>query len=262
MLNKPFDEITKDDIEALITHEVAESKTLEYKQQLHGNSDGDKKEFLYDVSSFANASGGDIIYGITEKLDAAGKNTGIPEQANGLSGVNTDETIRRLESSIQDGIAPRIPGVQIKPISGFANPVLIIRIPKSWNSPHMVIFKSASRFYSRNSAGKYQLDVDEIRTAFIASDSLAERIREFRIDRIAKLIAGKAPIVLETGPKSVLHILPIESFSIGKSVNITKISQNLDLLRPIHSYQVSRRYNFDGIVKYAPISNNENSAYS
>ena len=31
----------------------------------------------------------------------------------------------------------------------------------------MTTFKNASKFYARNSAGKYQLDVGELRTAFI-----------------------------------------------------------------------------------------------
>ena len=39
---------------------------------------------------------------------------------------------------------------------------IIVRVPNSLNRPHMVVFKQWSRFYSRNSAGKYQLDVHEL----------------------------------------------------------------------------------------------------
>ena len=194
MINKSFYEITKRDIESLIVNEVAEGKTLEYKEELPGSSDGDKKEFLYDISAFANASGGDILYGIAEKRDVNKKSTGIPGKLSGLSGINIDAEIRRLQSCIQDGIAPRIPGIQIRPVDEFAEPVIIIRIPKSWNSPHMVTLKGVSHFYSRNSTGKYQLDIDEIRAAFIASESLAQRIKEFRIDRISKLVADETPV--------------------------------------------------------------------
>lgn len=250
MINKPFDEITKDDIEALIENEVAEGKTLDYKQQLHGNSDADRKEFLYDVSSFANASGGDIIYGIVEKRDEAGKNTGTPEHVRGLPDVNIDEATRRLESSIQDGISPRIPGVQIKAVYGFTHPIIILRIPKSWNSPHMVVFQSVSRFYSRNSNRKYQLDVGEIRAAFAASSELPERIREFRADRISKIQAGETPIPLENRHTILLHVIPIEAFASKLSVEMQGIGKTLPELKALDGDPGIKRFNLDGLMTY------------
>ncbi|MEW6737390.1 MAG: ATP-binding protein, partial [Acidobacteriota bacterium] len=60
MINKPFDQIDKEAIEELIANGVAESKTLDYKEKLpSGNNEG-RREFLADISAFANASGGDI----------------------------------------------------------------------------------------------------------------------------------------------------------------------------------------------------------
>ena len=153
MINKNIDAVTSNDIEALITNQSAESRTLEYKEKLPGNSDDDKKEFLKDVSAFANTSGGDIIYGISEKRDSDGKTTGFPDQAKGLSSINADAEKRRLDSILQDGLDPRIPGVRIETIDGFNDgSIIIIRVPKSWNSPHMVVFKRWSRFFTRNSA--------------------------------------------------------------------------------------------------------------
>lgn len=66
MINKKIDDITIDDIKLLIVNSVCESKSLEYKKELHIENDADKKEFLADVSSFANSTGGDIIFGIEE----------------------------------------------------------------------------------------------------------------------------------------------------------------------------------------------------
>ncbi len=63
-INKPLEAIEESDLQNLVVERVREIKTIEYKQSLPGNSDGEKKEFLYDVSSFANAAGGDLIYGI------------------------------------------------------------------------------------------------------------------------------------------------------------------------------------------------------
>jgi hypothetical protein len=221
MIGKSIDTIAVEDIKSLVANQVAENRTLEYKEQLPGNSDEEKKEFLADISSFANASGGDIIYGVSELRDENGKTTGLPEAAKGLQG-NADAEIRRLESMLQDGLEPRIPGIRTVPIEGFTNgPVIIIRVPKSWNSPHMVVFKNWSRFFARNSAGKYQLDVTEIRSSFVASESLAERIRQFRADRIAKILADETPVSLAENSKIVLHVLPLESFSSGGSIDIS-----------------------------------------
>src|SRR5664280_2298642 len=137
MTSREFDTITNADVEALVTNAVAEGRTIEYKQQLPGNSDEEKREFLADVSSFANAGGGDILYGVVEKRDSDNKPTGIPEKAQGLPGINTDSEILRLDESIRSGIDPRIPGYRIRGIDGFsAGPVLLIRVPKSWASPH------------------------------------------------------------------------------------------------------------------------------
>ena len=58
-LSKPLEAIKESDLQALVDNQVTERKTLEYKEALPGNADGDKMEFQVDVSSFANASGGD-----------------------------------------------------------------------------------------------------------------------------------------------------------------------------------------------------------
>ncbi len=68
VFSKQFDSIVAADLQALVDNSVSETKTLEYKESLPGNSDGDKKEFLADVSSFANASGGYIIFGMKENI--------------------------------------------------------------------------------------------------------------------------------------------------------------------------------------------------
>ncbi|PWB52148.1 MAG: hypothetical protein C3F06_09015 [Candidatus Methanoperedenaceae archaeon] len=58
------------------------------------------------MSSFANAAGGYLIYGMRE-------NSGIASEVCGLENVNADAEIRRLENIIRDGIKPRIPGVSL-----------------------------------------------------------------------------------------------------------------------------------------------------
>jgi predicted HTH transcriptional regulator len=175
MIPKNIDDIKEDDLQALIDNSVSERKTIEYKQSLPKDSDSDKKEFLADVSSLANASGGDIIFGMVED-----KKTGTPKSLDGLSIENPDQEILRLDNIIRDGIEPRIPSVTISPPINLSNSevALVIRIPKSWSSPHRVTFKGHDKFYSRSSNGKYALDVGELRIAFNLSETITERIRQ------------------------------------------------------------------------------------
>src|SRR5881394_1671904 len=102
-----FEKIKESHLQAMVDSATRESKTVEYKQMLPGNSDGEKKEFLFDVSSFANASGGFLIYGIKEEA-------GVPKELCGLGAVNADAEIRRLDSIILSGIEPRLPGLQVR----------------------------------------------------------------------------------------------------------------------------------------------------
>ncbi len=52
--NKNFEEISESDLTELIEVGVPEGVLIEYKSTGYGNADADVKEFLKDVSSFAN----------------------------------------------------------------------------------------------------------------------------------------------------------------------------------------------------------------
>lgn len=147
-LNKPVDAITVADLQALIDNAVPEGKAIDYKEFPIGKSEKDKKEFLADVSSFANASGGHLVIGVKED---GGLAVGLP----GLQGIDSDAEILRLENMLRDGIKPRIPGIDIHSIALPSKAVvIIIHIPRSWAQPHVVDSLGQWRFFSRNSAGK------------------------------------------------------------------------------------------------------------
>ena len=153
-----------------------------------GSKDADKKDFLADVTAFANAGGGDFVYGIREQRDERGQPTGVAEAGEGVSVLNRDALLRQLESVIRDGVEPRVAGLQTHFVDGFpSGPVFLLRIPRSWDAPHMVTFLNVSRFFSRSGASRFQLDVHQLRRAFQAGPERAERLRRFHADYDATL---------------------------------------------------------------------------
>ncbi len=246
MMNKPLDKISLDDLSQLKVNAVTESKTIEYKKKLPTNSDGDRKEFLADISSFANASGGDLIFGITE-------NGGVPQDIEGVDIENVDEEVGKYENLIRNGIEPRVTiSTQSIKISEKKH-VLIFRIGKSWNGPNRVVYKGHDKFYSRHSTGKYSLDTAELRIAFTFSQTLTEKITKFKTERIARLYEGEMPIQFCKGAKIVLHLIPLESFNPNYYIDLKSIIESPRKLKPIYSSICDLRINLEGVLSYSRV---------
>jgi len=243
-LEKTLESITEADLQPLLADEVAEGKAIEYKQSLPDNTDESKREFLADVSSFANAAGGHLIFGILE-------DKGVPVEICGLPGIDPDAEVLRLENLMRDNIEPRILGAAMRPIPlSTSDVVIVVRIPRSWAQPHAVNYVKHWRFYSRNSAGKYALDVSEVRAAFALSETLADRVRTFRAQRLSKIVAGQTPVALGEGGQIVLHIVPFGAFDPGSKVDISSLGSETWRLKPINGSVGGQRYNLDGFVTY------------
>lgn len=241
---KQLEDITEADLEALVESQVSETKTIEYKQALLAGSDSAKKEFLADVSSLANAGGGHLIYGIREE-------EGVPQEICGLEVTDADAEILRLESMMRDGIRPRIPATKVSHVPMPSDKVaIVIEIPRSWAGPHRVIFSGHDKFYSRNSAGKYPLDVDELRAAFLLSETAAERIRNFRAERVAKIVADETPVPIRDNPKVVLHLIPLGTSQPGAILDISA-AQNSGSFQTLYASATAKRYNFDGCLAFS-----------
>jgi hypothetical protein len=252
MLPANIDEITPQHVSALVADKVSERRTLDYKEKVPGGTDQDKKEFLGDVCSFANLVGGDIIYGIRDERNGDGRATGIPECIVGLAGLNLSAERERLESIIRNGIAPRIPNIQTAEfhVDGIGS-VLLLRITRSWIKPHMVTFKGASRFYSRHSTGKYQLDVQEIGQIFAEQRSLGERLRNWRAERIVRVLSDEAPVQVDGPRRLIAHFVPASAL-VGAQQSGTSPSVVRNILRPSSlSLSTDCRYNADGFLVFS-----------
>jgi hypothetical protein len=256
LIPKNLEQITNEDLQALIDNAVLERRTLDYKQSLPRRTDSSKKEFLADVSSFANAAGGDLIYGISQDSE-----TGKPRELIGLLVKNVDQEILRLDNLIRNGIDPRIPSVEIQPCPlSNSRVALIIRVKKSWISPHRVIFGGHDKFYSRSSNGKYPLDVTELRTAFAVASSNVEKVKKFREERISRIFANETPLPFFETAKIVAHIIPLTSFDPVQHIDVKKIAKHHTNLGPINCTGWNYRYNLDGFLTFG--SSREGISYS
>jgi hypothetical protein len=116
----------------------------------------------------------------------------------------------------------------------------------------MVVFGGTSRFYSRNSAGKFQLDVQEIGQAFAEQRSIGEQLRAWQTGRISKLLSDEEPITLEGPGKLILHFIPAVSLFGRQPDHDWRIAGNIvSQLKLSSSYSRSERYNADGFLVHS-----------
>jgi len=243
---KPLSELTSQDLQELVTSKALEDLTHEFKRDLPGNSDTERMEFLYDVSSFANSSGGYMIYGL-EELD------GEAHELIGVSG-DADGNIQRLEQMANSGIEPQIPGLHIVAIPLDENrSTMVVRIPRSPVLPHMVSFKGQSKFFQRGSNGKHPLDVNGIRLLFERHGSTSRWVREFRAMRLAQIQAGDGPIPLKGHATIVLHIIPLATADPVFAIDLRQVLAVREgpLVHPMQNNSHLDRCNGDGFLTYS-----------
>jgi len=93
------------------------------------------------------------------------------------------------------------------------------------------------------------LDVQEIRHAFLSSESIVRRIRDFRLDRVAKVGVGDTPVAMNDYPKIVLHYIPLSAFETSQELDLANIPHKYYNQPQISNY-TSHRFNLDGVLFY------------
>jgi hypothetical protein len=173
--------------------------------------------------------GGDLIYGIREGKEANGNTVAVAVE--GVAGADADKVKLRLENLIRSSLKPRLIGYSIREIGlSNGNTAFIIRVPGSWNSPHVVEHEGHRRFYYRNSSGTHPKDVTELRYAMHFSETLLQRLEECWLDRLAKVAADES---LATLAKVVLHLQPLDSVHPYTQVEVKLARREPELLPTI-----------------------------
>ncbi|MEM9046795.1 MAG: ATP-binding protein, partial [Pseudomonadota bacterium] len=241
MFESTIDQLTLADIESLVEQTTPEGRSLEFKRDLYGGSDKDKKEAAADISAMANGSGGTLIIGIAEKNGAAHELVGVKSS-------NPDDLILKIEGSLRSSLEPILQGVRIKwiPMSETRG-VLVIGIPRSWAGPHRVIASKDRNFYIRDENGKHPMTVEELRRAFTAGPDLQRSIENFREERLAMITNDEGPLAVKPGfPILVVHIVPYIAFRERYNVDLTDV-----LLAPMGASGWSDFRSLDGKVSYS-----------
>src|SRR5258708_691478 len=223
---KPLNELTIDDIKNFIEQKIPEGKELEYKSQLlnyqtvvaskdkNPNTQKREHDLLAAISSFANTEGGYLLIGIEA-------NNGLPKSINGIIADSSDHIKQAIENLLSAGLDPRINigDYEIFPVpSKKKSYVIVIHVQKSWTGPHRLCFNESSRFYGRNSSGRFVMDTDQIKSAILFSESIVTKIKDFQKERIEdikkQLSTGslEIPARVTNGSFITLHAIPLNSF--------------------------------------------------
>jgi len=238
--------ITKEVLEALIKSGIAEGDTLDYKRAINLEKSQAKLELCSDVASFANGFGGEIVFGMDE--DGNGK----AKELVALAGLAKDSTERQLRQIFNAHVDPPIPGLRFEEVELSPGAfVVVLRIPRSWSRPHCVL-GNPPVFPIRDGSHKRNLKVRELREAFGLSESISGRMRQFRSERIAALVAGDGPTALAATSLIVLHVLPLRAFDEPEFLDVRTAMTKDALLWPINTDGLNKKINFDGLLTYCP----------
>lgn len=244
MIYAQFDTIDEAVLQQLVANGVEERRDLEFKRDLPGGNDEQTKEFLADVTSLANAQGGDLIFGIEDENGAA---AALP----GLTVADVDAEVLRLENKVRDGVAPRLMGVRTKwvPLAN-GNGALVIRVPAGLAAPHRIIYKNSGRFFSRTSRGKFEMDVDELRHAFTESSQLPARFRALHARAVTTAQGLDMPFAITAEPMAIVSVIPLALFREERDIPVTADHA----LAPVKPSGIDWIEMIEGVLMHTPVN--------
>jgi predicted HTH transcriptional regulator len=203
---KLLENITEKDLREMVIQREQESQVLEYKREPYKRNDEETREMLRDITSIANAFGGDLLIGMEEDAD---------EAALQLIGIrNPEEESQRIVSSCLSNISERIDGLRIHPVLlQDGSSVLVVRIPRSLRAPHMITFRGLNQFWIRHDRQKSPMSIHEIKDTCLKIEGLMEKLERFLVTR--------REAILEDIGNIPYYIVSVTPLSVGTTaVNI------------------------------------------
>lgn len=245
MRDVPLAAVTIETLRVLKDSGATEDRDLDFKRELY--KPNKHKDLCTDLSAFANTVGGNLILGAEEERDADGNKTGRISELVGVPADGLEDILQTYENVLRNGVDPRLPPVQFLVVpGGTVGPCVVARVPRSWIGPHMV--KDSGRFNMRNTKGNFPLDARQVRAAFLETEAPLVRARQFRQDRIRKIMSGETPAGPYQGPMLCLHITPVEGVHEAARDIVTGNKALRDLRLLAEEVYGSGRHNVDGFV--------------
>ncbi len=251
---KPFERLTEPDLELLLGE--VEDQHMDFKEKLELDTGGQKREFAKDVTAMANASGGYLVFGVKE---ADGKAVGVPGF---VTDEDEDELTRRAGQILRGNAEPQVPGLQFRLVERTTGTkVFIVYVPgRSWLAPHWYgIQHEGRKFVVRVNRDNVPMEYSRLQDEFLGGQRVAERLRDFRADRLSTIATDGGPTLLGRVPKVLLHIVPVVSLLGGFHLDLKPLAASIwdqkggsSRTPGITTYIAPLLYDFDGfyVCKY------------
>lgn len=213
---KPFDKIEAADVDALLARGAREDRTIDFKLVLKLDSRDDYGEFLKDVTAFANAAGGTLLYGVREGED---QQEGVIVELPGLA-LRPDDVQRQIDMILRDGTDQRLVGVMHGAVPrDDGRFYYVVRVPPSSLAPHKVLHgRQTHRFFIRANTTTVEMDAQQIKSVALRASTADERARLTIEERRATLIqrAGRRKYPFDRTDQLnpdrdqlMLHVVPL-----------------------------------------------------
>lgn len=186
---KQLFDCNEEDLDVLVDNpDYRENQYLDYKVNFsfleYGKRDAKREkcisEFRSDICSFANANGGYLIYGISDKKGMASSIIGID-----IPDGNTDRFELDRKNNLSS-IMPKQPSVKFRFISlSNGRYVVILQVLKDSYSPYLYMENESNyRIYKRVGNGKSCIGYTELKNMFNQSLSIEKQVQKYREERI------------------------------------------------------------------------------
>ena len=176
---------------------LREGDDLDVKAERYGTSDSDKRELCADVAAFANARGGLIVIGATERN----------EVVDALAPVHTSGEELRILSILANSIVPPTQvDVHIVPASTAGFGYVLIAVAASVRAPHAVAKEQDLRYPVRDGSHKRWMREPEVadryRNRFLSAASRLERTAAVHasVQRLIDPATEDAWLILSAAP--------------------------------------------------------------
>jgi hypothetical protein len=194
-------QVEADHVRSLVTNGVHETFDLDFKRDLYGRADSDRRKLAGDVAALANTAGGVIILGVEENNQACA----IAAEGVALS----DAELTRMRSILASGIAP-LPSFEIIAVpesTGASHGFYLIAVSRSASAPHAVLVDSGYRWPRRNGASTRYLSEPEVamayRDRFLGRDQQVTRLEEISTAARRNLARSRPWLVVSLVPDVV-----------------------------------------------------------